>query len=158
MEWLDTPMANHCCRTMLANSPTRVPLMIHGGSSKHQSARTWPPIPQLSNMGLLSTASRVAFDDLTRRCRRDLAQWLEGAFASVVHKGVGLNPVVANRALAKHNLETRWVARRAVLPRQRARRADALVSAAPPNGRASGVTSVGDVCCRIQDTTRSIAD
>ena len=91
----------------------------------------------------------VAFEDLTRRCRRDLAEWPEGAFPSVVHK-VGLSPVVTNRAFAKHNLETQWVSRHAVLPRQRARRADALVSAALPNGRAFG----RHICrrCLLQDT------
>ena len=151
MKWIDTPTANHrFCRTLRANSPTRVPLLIHGGCTKHQSVRTWSPIPQLSNMCSLSTASRVAFDDLTRRCRRDLAECLAGAFPSVVHKGVGLNPVVANHALAKQSPEPRGVARRAVLPRQRARRADALVSVAPPNGRAFG----RHICrrCLLQDT------
>ena len=74
-----------------------------------------------------------------------------------MHKGVGLNTVVATRVLAKHTVETRSVVRRAVLPRQRRQRAYALVPAASPKRRAFGRHTCRRCFSQAPKTTRSNA-
>ena len=70
----------------------------------------------------------------------------------MVRKGVGLDPVVPTRVLAEQHVETRLLARHAVLADGLARLCHLLLR----KGVCSGVAFVGDVFRKTPDTTRSI--
>ena len=67
-------------------------LVMHSASSRRQSARLWARTSHWSNMRSLSTASRAADKDLSRRCRIGLPEWLEEPALSDGPQGRGFEP------------------------------------------------------------------
>ena len=92
MKWTDTPQlypkafAEHCVHHLLPelrhNLSRQLGLMLHGASSKRQSARSRVRATQQSHMRSLSTSSGAAGEQLTGSCRLGLAGWPQEAAPS----------------------------------------------------------------------------